>query len=63
MEWKSIALRQRGRFKTTWEEDVKHALKVIKIYHWKKKAKVGMNFNGSLSRPKFIKSFRTEQQQ
>ena len=38
-EWKSIALTPRERFKMTWKEDVKLALKVIKIYHWKKRAK------------------------
>jgi len=44
IEWKSIALRPRGRFKMTWEEDVKHALKVMKIYHWKKRAKIRNEF-------------------
>jgi hypothetical protein len=38
-EWKSTALRPRGRFKMRCEEDVKYALKVMKIYHWKRKAK------------------------
>ena len=38
-EWTSIALRPRGRFKMTWEENLKHALKVMKIFRWKKRAK------------------------
>jgi hypothetical protein len=44
-----------------WERDVKHYLKVMKIYLWKKQLKVGMNENGSLSRPKHKKSCSTEE--
>ena len=37
--WKSIAFRQTGRPKMRWKDDVKHNLKVMKIYHWKKQDK------------------------
>jgi hypothetical protein len=35
---------------------VKHGLKVMKIYHWKKQAKTGMNGNYLLRRSKLTKS-------
>jgi hypothetical protein len=38
-EWKPITCRQRGRPKMRREGEVKHDLKVMKIYHWKKRAK------------------------
>jgi hypothetical protein len=37
--WKSTALRQRGRPKMRWQDDIKHNLKVMKMHHWKKQDK------------------------
>jgi len=37
--WKPGNFRSRGRCKMRWEDDVKHNLKVTKIYHWKKQVK------------------------
>jgi hypothetical protein len=37
--WKSRTFRSRGRPKMRWEDDIKHNLKVTKIYHWKKQVK------------------------
>jgi hypothetical protein len=39
--WKSIPFRQRGRPKMRWQDDVKHNLKVMKIYYWRKQDKSG----------------------
>ena len=37
--WKPRTFRSRRRPKMRWEDDVKHDLKVTKIYHWKKQVK------------------------
>ena len=39
-EWKSTEFRQKGRPKMRWQDDIKHSLKVMKIYHTKKQDEV-----------------------
>jgi hypothetical protein len=47
-----------------WEDYLKHGLRVMKIYHWKKrKLKLGKFGKGSLSRPKFKKICSTEKEE
>ena len=59
MEFKSIALRPRGRPKMRWEDDIQQELKVMKICHWKKRE---WNGNGLLSKPKLTKSCKRERE-
>jgi hypothetical protein len=40
MEWKHKAFRSRGRLKMKREDDVKHDLKVMEVWLWKKQAEI-----------------------
>jgi hypothetical protein len=63
MEWKPIALRPRRRPKMSWDDDVKHDLKLTKTHHWKKQNKSRNEWKRSLCRPKQTKRCSVEEEE